>query len=133
MYKAIRQFLKFGLVGISNTVVGLTIYYLFIWIRNDIVMAMVGQAVGWFVSVANSFLWNRKFVFNESNEVWWRALLKMYAGYAFSILVSLMLTYIQVQWLNVSTIIAPLVNLIVTVPLNFFITKYWSFKNNRGE
>jgi putative flippase GtrA len=126
--KTFWQFFKFGLVGLTNTAVSLAVYYLCIWIRSDTMMALIGQTGGWIAGIANSFWWNRRFVFKESSEVWWRALIKMYIGYGFTLLLSLLLTYIQVEWLGISTMTAPLLNLIVTIPINFLISKYWSFQ-----
>ena len=122
------QFFKFGIVGVSNNIVALAVYYLFIWFHDSTLMALVGQTAGWFVGVANSFLWNWKFVFKESREIWWRALIKMYLGYGVGLLVALFLTYAQVEWLGISTLVVPLVNLAVTVPMNFMISKFWTFR-----
>ena len=122
------QFIKFCIVGFSNAGVSLVIYYFFIWIRDDVTMAMLGWTIGWILGVLNSFIWNRVFVFKESEELWWRALLKMYIGYGFTLLISLILTYVQVEWLNISTIIVPIVNIAINIPLNFIIVKYWSFE-----
>ena len=124
----VRQFLKFCLVGFSNAIVNLIIYYTFIWIRDNVFMAMLGWTIGWIAGVANSFIWNRLFVFKESEEIWWRALSKMYIGYGFTLLITLPLTYIQAEWLSISTAVVPLVNIATTIPINFIIVKYWSFK-----
>lgn len=48
------QFIKFGIIGTSNTIVSTSIYYLFIWI--DPRLYFVGNVAGWIVSVFNSFL-----------------------------------------------------------------------------
>ena len=124
----VSQFLKFGLVGVSNAAVGLGIYYVFIWFNDSVVMAMAGQAVGWAAGVANSFIWNRMFVFKESEEVWWRAIIKMYLAYGFTLLMSLLLTYVQMEILGNSALIVPLVNVAITMPINFVLMKYWSLK-----
>ena len=47
------QFIKFGLVGISNTAISLAVYYIFLWINHS--LYLVGSIVGFIVSVANSF------------------------------------------------------------------------------
>ena len=57
----VTQFLKFGVVGVGNTLLSLAVYYLFIWINPRLYQA--GNAVGWVVSVANAFYWNNKYVF----------------------------------------------------------------------
>ena len=57
----ILQFIKFGIVGVSNTLVSFAVYYIFIWI--DPKLYLIGSALGWVVSVANAFYWNNKYVF----------------------------------------------------------------------
>ena len=47
------QFIKFGLVGVSNTLVAWICYYLFLWIDED--LYIVGSVVGGIVSIANAF------------------------------------------------------------------------------
>jgi len=123
------QFIKFGIIGISNTLISLIIYYIFILINNNTLMAMAGQSTGWIISIFTGFLLNKKYTFKASREIWWKALTKMYIGYALSLAVSLALTFVQIELLDVSPIIAPIVNLVITIPLNFFITKYWSFRD----
>ena len=130
VYRLFRQFFKFSIVGLSNTAVSLGVYYFFVWIRNDTFMAMTGHTLGWFLGVANSFLWNKLFVFKESEEIWWKALIKTYLGYGTSFLVSLALIYIQVKQLGISTYIAPLTAFAVTIPMNFLVSKFWSFQKN---
>ena len=34
----LAQFIKFGLVGVSNTAVSMAVYYIFLWISPDLYM-----------------------------------------------------------------------------------------------
>ncbi len=63
------QFVKFGLIGVSNTVVSYGLYLgtLFLlqsqgWFPK--VDYLISNAVGFVLSVLWSFYWNRKFVFH---------------------------------------------------------------------
>ena len=68
-----KQFVKFGLVGVSNTAVSMAVYYIFLWISPD--LYMVGSILGTILSIANAFFWNDKFVFTgNAND--WRSKLK---------------------------------------------------------
>ena len=69
----LAQFIKFGLVGVSNTAVSMAVYYIFLWISPD--LYMVGSVLGTILSIANAFFWNDKFVFTgNAND--WRSKLK---------------------------------------------------------
>jgi putative flippase GtrA len=122
------QFIKFSIVGVLNTGIALGIYYIFIWIDYSITMAMLGQVVGWIFGVLNAFVLNRLFVFKESKELWWKVLIKLYLAYAMSLGITLALTFLLIEIIGISAIITPLLILIVTVPFNFLMSKYWSFQ-----
>ncbi len=122
------QFVKFGLVGLSNTIIAWIFYYLFLWIDED--LYMVGSVVGAVVSIANAFFWNDRFVFKGSENDWrsrLKRLGKTYVSYGGTSLLSTFLLWLEVQ-LGVSKVIAPVVNLIITIPLNFVINKFWTFR-----
>ena len=126
----IFQFVKFGLVGVSNTLVSWAVYYFFLWIDEN--LYMVGSVVGTVVSIANAFFWNDRFVFrSEKND--WRSRLKRlgktYVSYGGTSLLGIGLLWIEVTVFGVSKVIAPIVNLIITIPLNFLINKFWTFNS----
>ena len=131
--QVILQFIKFGLVGLSNTGISLLIYYLFLYIDKDLYMA--GNIVGWIVSVANSFFWNNRYVFRSQKcgigELV-RKILRTYVAYGGSFVISSILLYVEVDVFHLSAVISPLVNLVITVPLNFIVNKYWTFKEKKN-
>lgn len=124
----ILQFIKFGLVGVSNTLVAWACYYFFLWLNDD--FYMVGGIVGTVVSIANAFFWNDKFVFKSDNNEWQsklKRLGKTYVSYGATSLLGLILLWAEVRFLGISKAIAPPVNLLITIPLNFLMNKYWTF------
>lgn len=127
--QSLLQFVKFGIVGVSNTGISLLIYYIFIWIDPD--YYLLGNIVGWIVSVANAFFWNNRFVFQKAAENV-RSLLKRvgktYLSYGATFLLSTVLLYVEVDILNWSEIICPILNLLITIPLNFVFNKFWTFR-----
>lgn len=122
--KNIIQFIKFGIVGLSNTAIGLGTYYFFLWIGLHYMLANV---LSWFISVFNAFYWNSKYVF-KSTELWIKALCKTYISYGVSFLVGAFLLYIFVEFIKISECIAPFFVLLVTIPVNFILNKFWTFK-----
>ena len=63
---------------------------------------------------------------------WLPALLKTYVSYAFtSLFLSEVLLALWVKVLGISAYIAPLINLLITVPLNFVLQKYWAFREKQ--
>lgn len=123
------QFIKFGLVGVSNTVVSMAIYYLFLWIDES--LYMVGSIMGTILSILNAFIWNDLFVFTGNPRDFksiMRRLGKTYVSYGGTSLLSTVLLWLEVTLLNVSKVYAPIVNLLITIPLNYLINKFWTFR-----
>lgn len=126
--EGIVQFIKFGIVGISNTLVSLAVYYVVLWINPDWYLA--GNVAGWVVSVANAFYWNNKYVFAKSGENIWELLKKLgksYLSYGSTFLLGTLLLYLEVDVWGLSAILCPVLNLLVTIPLNFLLNKFWTF------
>lgn len=126
------QFVKFGLVGVSNTLVSWICYYIILWIDDN--LYMLGSLVGTVVSIANAFIWNDRFVFKGQENDWknrLKRLGKTYVSYGGTSLLSMLLLWTEVQLFGVSKVIAPVVNLLITIPLNFLINKFWTFR--KGE
>lgn len=121
-----KQFVKFGIVGVSNTLISLLIYYIFIYI--NVKLYIIGNIVGFLISVLNSYYWNNRYVFKTENRNHFNALMKTYLSYGMTALLSIGLLVILVEVLNVSEVVAPIINLAVTIPLNFLLNKYWAFK-----
>lgn len=156
---SIIQFIKFGLVGVSNTLVNYVVYLIFISLGFGIV---VSNTFGFLISVLNAYFWGSRFVFKEDKtkekRVWWKVLLKTYASYALGFVLNTLLLILWVEILNIgkyfgfvgeiigwasgfitflpesltaeeiSEIIAPIINIFVTVPINFVINKFWAYR-----
>lgn len=136
-FESFMQFVKFGIVGLSNTVLSYLIYVvglvllrkLGLFSKTDYIIASV---IGFVLSVYWSFYWNHKMVFklrDGQERSWWKALIKTYISYSFTgLFLSNILLILWVQVCHISEMIAPLINLLVTVPLNFLINKFWAFR-----
>ena len=88
---------------------------------------MIANVVSWRVSGFSAFYWSNKYGC-QSQTPWLRALLKTYASYGFSFLVGTALLWALVELVHVSEYLAPLLVRVVTIPLNFVMNKFWTFK-----
>lgn len=121
----IKQFIKFGLVGISNTLISLVTYYFLFFLG---VNYLIANATGFVVSVLNSYYWNNKYVFCKTKNGHLIPLIKTFMSYGFTFVLSTGLLFVMVQYAKISEIIAPIATLIITIPINFFMNKFWAFK-----
>ncbi len=139
-FDAFMQFVKFGIVGLSNTILSYLIYagvlYLFEnngWLpKYDYLIASV---LAFFLSVLWSFFWNSRKVFvveEGEKRAWFPALIKTYVAYSFTgLFLGNVLLIMWVKGFHISKYIAPLINLVVTIPINFVINKFWAFKTKK--
>ena len=140
-FDKIMQFVKFGLVGVTNTIVNYVIYVLSLLLFRafhafgdyDIYAA---QTVAFILSVLWSYIWNNKFVFKEGEQKRnvFLVLLKTYASYSITgIFLNMLLLYLFVDVMGISEFVAPILNLLITVPVNFILNKFWAYKNPKKE
>lgn len=126
-YKLVKQFIKFGIVGVSNTLLSLAIYYILVFINVNYLIANV---IAFIISVLNAYYWNNKYVFKNTNNSTFKKLIKVYLSYGITFLLSTLFLYIMVDCISISKYIAPIINLIITIPLNFLLNKLWAFNKN---
>lgn len=130
------QFIRFGIVGAINTLLSYLIIntcYYFLGFHEQI-----SNAINFVVTVFISFLLNRKFVFNEKEgkqQKWYKALFKVYVSYGITELVlSAILLLLEERVWEIPHYIATVMNLIITVPANFVLNKFWAYrKRNKFE
>ena len=134
MKKSLKEFLCFGVVGVLNTILSIIIYWTCLLLGMHY---LIGNAVGFIITVAISYILNNIFTFRNSEEkIIWSLLilLKVYASYFLSgIVINSVLLWFWNDVVNINEKISPLLNLIITVPLNFFINKVWIYRKTRGD
>lgn len=131
--RTIVQFVKFGIVGVSNTLLSYLINIITLLCLASLNVSwdyFVANIVAFVLSVFWSFCWNYSFVFEKGKESnVWLMLLKTYMSYGITgLLLANILSYFLVGVIGISKYIAPMVVLIVSVPVNFILNKLWAFK-----
>lgn len=156
MQSTFWQFIKYSIVGISNTLISQAVYFVIVFFGGNYIFA---STMGFIISVLNAYYWSNKYVFKEDKNaekrVWWKVLLKTYAAYLWGFLVSTVLLIFWVDVVKLSRFMYPLeavfknwgwekidaqmlgelaaspLNLAVTIPMNFFINKYWAYSQKK--
>lgn len=130
----VMQFVKFGFVGISNTMLHYCIYLACTLMGFQYMLA---NFIAFTISVINSFYWNNRYVFKDSGEVkrfWLFTFIKTYISYSLTgILLNSILLHIEIDILKINKWIAPMANLLITIPLNFIINKLWAYKIKKSN
>lgn len=129
------QFVKFAMVGLSNVIVSYGVYLVFFALFQiaDILPDtdyLIAQLIGYVLSIFWSFYWNRKYVFADGENVvpWYKALIKSFIAYSFTgVFLNSALSFLWVEIVGISKVIAPVINLAINVPVNFVMNKFWAF------
>ena len=139
--QAFLQFVKFGLIGVTSTVISYVLYLVSLLALQKVCSPkydyLIAQIIAFVLSVLWSYFWNNRLVFKkDENETrsFWKSLLKCYASYAFTgLFLNTILSYLWVDVIGISKLIAPIINLLVSVPINFFMNKLWAFKTDKKK
>lgn len=125
------QFIGFCFVGVTSFIVNYLVYaFCFKTLGFNVYVSAVFSFI---ISVLNAYIWNNQFVFSKEKEHHWiRNLLRTYISYGFTgLLLTEALLYVEVDVLGIHPLLAPVINLVITTPINFLLNKYWAFKEKR--
>ena len=138
------QFLKFCIVGVSNTAVSYTVNITTLKLVGLIIPGLkfdyvIANVTAFLVAVYWSFYWNSRKVFHfqtDDKALRRKALLRTYMCYGFTgIILNNILSTIWINVLGISKLISPLMNLVFTIPINYLTNKRWAFgiKSEEGS
>ena len=120
--KLIEQFIKFGLVGVFTTGLNLTIYWVCVTLNMHYLLA---NAIGFIITVAISYVLNNIITFRKNGvkpEWSFSVLIKVYISYFLTgIMINSALLWLWNDIFGINEMIAPVINLLFTVPVNFFL------------
>ena len=133
--QSLVQFVKFGLVGVTSTAVSYGINILVLKLLQPYHLSwdyVAGNVVAFVLSVLWSFYWNNKYVFRKGEgqkRNLGKALLKTYVAYGLTgIVLANVLSWVWINVFGISKYVAPLVNLVISIPHNFIINKFGAFR-----
>ena len=123
------------MVGATNTALSYILNIAALFLLSPLALSfdyVIANLIAFLLSVAWSFFWNSRFVFHTDSTGRYgklKMLLKTYAAYAFTgILLNNILSWLWIEKLDISKYIVPLINLIISIPINFLMNKFWAFK-----
>ena len=153
----LAQFVRFGLVGASSTVIqyGTEMLCYYVLLKNvefpfltallgrlgvtasgEQIRVVVSTGIAFVCSVTNSYYWNNRFVFGTGKKTvrqhvgtFFRSV-SVYAVTGLIIAPGLKLVLGNAGW---PFWLASLSTLVVTIPLNFLLNKFWAFGQKKGR
>ncbi len=126
----IVQFVKFGIVGVSNTLLFLAIYT--VLLKGFGVWYLAASAIGFTVGAVNGFLLNRRWTFQEHvgdalTPVRWGV---VQGG---GLLLNLALVYVCVEDVGLDKLVGQTIAIVVVVVVTFVANRTWTFRARPAE
>jgi putative flippase GtrA len=121
------QFIKFGTVGISNTLLNFAIYTLLLKVFS--VWYLAAAAIGFAVGAVNGFLWNRKWTFrghvgDALTPVRWAVVQGCGLGLNEGLL------YLWVAGVGVDKLVGQALSIVVVTTVTFLANRAWTFRTH---
>lgn len=153
MSKLFWQIFKYGLIGVLATLINLVVAELcaaYVWPCLGVedlfvkycgfassgvsdsaraVLAVYCNLVGFFVANVVCWLLNRKFVFTPGRHHWFIEYVLFLSGSGFAIAVGSAAIWTLVRFYGMQTTYSFVINVLVSVAVNFVVRKFFVFKN----
>jgi putative flippase GtrA len=126
----VLQFVKFGIVGISNTLISFAVYALLL--KAFGVWYVAASGIGFAVGAINGFLWNRAWTFrghvgDALTPVRW------FVVQSCGLLGNLGLVYLFVDGAGLGKLTGQAATVAIVTVLTFFANRAWTFKGSQAQ
>jgi putative flippase GtrA len=123
----VSQFVKFGVVGVSNTLIFFLVYTLLLKVFG--VWYVAASGIGFAVGAVNGFLWNRAWTFkghvgDALTPVRW------FVVQTSGLLVNLGLVYLFVDGAGLGELVGQAVTIVIVMVLTFLANRAWTFRGH---
>ncbi len=124
--KTFWQLVRFGIVGIMNTLITLIIIY----ILQEICFVdyKIANAIGYIAGVINSFFWNKLWVFKKLNSNFIPEIALFLISFGTCYGVQFIALLILVEGLQIPDMWAQLLGMVIYTLCNFTLNKFITFK-----
>jgi len=124
--RVMPQFIKFCVIGVSNTALHLGIYYFLLWLN---VYYLLADIIAFAISVWNSYFWNKKYTF-AAGKTTFSTVLRLYAAYGSTTLLGSGLLFLLVDVIGLNKYVSPVIKIGIITVVNFILNKYIVFKKS---
>ena len=120
------QAVKYGLVGVSNTLI--TAIVVAVLMKLAGCSEFLSNLLGYIAGVLNSFIWNKKWTFQDT-QLWYRSAFRF--GLAFAICYTLQYSLVLFlnEYLPIDHLYNHYIGMLFYMVINFLANKFYAFKD----
>ena len=126
--KLMQQAVKFGLVGVLNTLIDYVVYTLLLLIPFVREHYVIAQVAGYCAGLGNSLYFNKSWTFSQKERVSRMQLLTFLAVNLAALGVSTLVLVITQEWLGIGPYIGKIIATLFSMTVNFVGNKIIVFK-----
>lgn len=123
-----KSLIKFCMVGASNTLISLAIYYGLLSLGIHYAVAITA---GYIISSISGFFLSKTWVFKKNTETTQKSIVKYYILYASALLLNVICMSVFIKGLRINEKIAPILTVVITTIYNFILSRNWVFKKGQ--
>ncbi|WP_298042718.1 GtrA family protein [uncultured Clostridium sp.] len=123
--KEMYKFIKFGFVGILNTLIN---WIIFAILNICGVYYLVSNFIAYIVATINSYIWNSKWVFKYNGERRNETTIKFIVLNLIGLVLNTSILYLLVDKLLVDKLIALIITTLIVMVINYISNNMWVFK-----
>jgi putative flippase GtrA len=125
----VRQFVKYGVVGASNTILTFVVYTVLVLLGLHYLVAVV---LGYLVGSLNSYVFNRHWTFQAGHIAHTQAGTRFAIVQAAAIAANVALLYVFVHHWHVARILSQAILTVPILSVTFFVNRLWTFARPHG-
>ena len=122
-----NKFIKFGLVGVLNTLINWIIFILLNFIG---IYYIVSNIIAYAIATANSYIWNSKWVFKYNGKNKKETTVKFLILNLIGLGLNTAILYLLVDMAGFNKLIALVITTSIVMIINYILNKAWVFKGN---
>jgi putative flippase GtrA len=129
--ESLHQFIKFALIGVVNTVIDFSIYYILTRYTQAFDVATyrkyIANVISFFVATTFSFYSNRIWTFEQKNKATFSEAARFYSTTSTGIVLNSLLLFLLINIFTMNDLLAKFFATFVTIFWNYLLKRFWVF------
>ena len=122
--KDIFRFIKFALVGVMNTLLNWSIFFILTKVELYYIVANV---IAYLIATIHSYFWNLIWVFKYNNGSKIKSSIKFIVLNIIGLLINTIILYVLVDIFNINKLISLMLTTVIVMIINYVANKVWVF------